>query len=108
AAAQEEKSLKESFGDLKKSFHPDKAFIMPFSDTTNEDLQAFLFSVRGTEGVKGADLKMEKGKAVITVDTKTSMVTMWNHLEKEFKNRYTVTDRTPKGFVLADSYQTND
>ena len=107
-APAEQKSLKESMADLKKSFHPDKAFIMPFSDTTNEDLQAFLFSVQGTEGVKGADLKMENGKAVITVDTKTSMVTMWNHLEKEFKNRYTVTDRTPKGFVLADSYQTNN
>ena len=104
--AQENKTLKGSFSDLKKSFKPDKAFIMPFSDTANEDLQAFVFSVRQADGVKGADLKMENGKVVIVVDTKTSMVTMWNRLEKEFRNRYIVTERTPKGFVLADSYQT--
>lgn len=104
-AAQTQKTLKETLGDLKKSFHPDKAFILPFSDSTNEDLQAFLFSVQQTKGVNNAALKMKEGKAVITVDTKNSMVTVWNSLEKEFRNRYTVTDRTPFGFVLADSYQ---
>ena len=34
------------------------------------------------------------------------MVTIWDNLEKEFRNRYTVTERTPQGFILADSYQT--
>ena len=94
--------------DLKKSFNPDKAFILPFSDSTNEDLQAFLYSVQGTKGVTGAELKMKGGKAVITVHTKNSMVTIWEKLEKEFRNRYTVTERTPQGFILADSYQTNN
>ena len=107
-AQTEQKSLKESMADLKKSFNPDKAFILPFSDSTNEDLQAFLFSVQGTKGVTGAELKMKGGKAVITVHTKNSMVTIWEKLEKEFRNRYTVTERTPQGFILADSYQTNN
>lgn len=106
ATAQTQKSLKETFGNLKKSFHPDKAFILPFSDSANEDLQMFLYSVQQTKGVNSAVLKIEGGKAVITVDTKNSMVTIWNNLEKEFRNRYTVTERTPNGFILADSYQT--
>ena len=104
--AQEQKSLKESMADLKKSFHPDKAFILPFSDSTNEDLQAFLYTVKDTKGVKGAILTMKDKKAVITVDTKGSMVSVWNNLPKEMHNRYTVTERKPEGFILADSYQT--
>jgi hypothetical protein len=107
AAAQEQKTFKESLADLKKAFHPAKAFILPFRDSTNEDLQAFLFAVQTTKGVNGAELKIKNGKAVITVNTKTSMVSVWDNLEKEYRNRYTVTDRTPDGFILADSYQTN-
>lgn len=107
ALAQNQKSLKESFADLKKALHPDKAFIMPFSDTTNEDLQAFLFAVQSEKSVNGAKLKMNNGKAVITVDTKTSMTTVWDNLDKEYRNRYSITDHTPDGFILADSYQTN-
>ena len=103
---QNQKSFKESMADLKKSFHPDKAFVLPFSDSTNEDLQAFLFSVKDTKGVKGAVLTMQNKKAVITVDTKGSMVSVWNNLPKEFRNRYTVAERTPQGFILTDSYQT--
>jgi len=106
ASAQQQKSLKESFADLKKSFHPDKSFILPFSDSTNEDLQAFLFAVKDTKGVRGATLKMENKKAVILVDAKGSMVTLWNNLPKEMRTRYTVEERTPDGFVLSDSYQT--
>lgn len=104
-AAQEQKTFKESLADLKKAFHPDKAFVLPFSDSTNEDLQAFLFAVQSTKGVKAAELKMKNGKAVIAVDTKNSMVNIWDNLDKEYRNRYTVTDRTPEGFILADSYQ---
>jgi len=103
--AQGQKSLKESMADLKKAFHPDKAFILPFSDSTNEDLQAFLYSVRTTKGVDAANLKMKGKKAVITVDTKNSMVTVWNNLEKELRNRYKVADRTQEGLILTDSYQ---
>ena len=104
--AQQQKTFKESMADLKKSFHPDKAFILPFRDSTNEDLQAFLFSVKETKGVNNAILKMEGQKAVITVDTKGSMVSVWNNMEKEIHNRYKVVDRTPDGLILTDSYQT--
>jgi hypothetical protein len=106
AQQEQQKTLKESMADLKKSFHPNKAFVLPFSDSTNEDLQAFLFSVKDTKGVKGAALTMKDKKAVITVDTKGSMVSVWNNLPKEFHNRYTVTERTTEGFILTDSYQT--
>ncbi|MGH2566205.1 MAG: hypothetical protein ACRDE5_16925 [Ginsengibacter sp.] len=105
AQQEQQKTLKESMADLKKSFHPDKAFVLPFTDSTNEDLQAFLFSVKDTKGVKGAVLTMKDKKAIITVDTKGSMVSIWNNLPKEFRNRYTVADRTPQGFILTDSYQ---
>jgi len=104
--AQGQKTFKESMADLKRSFHPDKAFILPFSDSTNEDLRAFLFSVKETKGVNNATLKMEGQKAVITVDTKGSMVSVWNNMEKEIHNRYKVVDRTPDGLILTDSYQT--
>lgn len=103
--AQEQKTFKESMADLKKSFHPHKAFILPFSDSTNEDLQAFLFSVKETKGVNNATLKMKGQKAVITVDTKGSMVSVWNNMEKEMHNRYKIVDRTPEGLILTDSYQ---
>lgn len=103
--AQEEKTLKESWGDLKKSFHPDKAFTLPFNDSTNEDLKAFLFEVQQTKGVHTAVLKMDGQKAIITVDAKGSMVSVWNNLPKEIRNRYTVEERTPQGFILSDSYQ---
>jgi hypothetical protein len=105
ATAQTQKPLKETMADLKKSFHPDKAFILPFTDSANEDLQAFLFSVQETKGVKAAALKMKGQKAVITVDTKSSMVAVWDNLPKEMRNRYAVTERTPDGFILSDSYQ---
>jgi len=105
ATAQAPKTFKESLADLKKAFHPDKSFILPFSDSTNEDLQAFLFAVRDTKGVRGATLKMENKKAVIMVDAKQSMLTLWNDLPKELRTRYTVEERTPQGFVLSDSYQ---
>ena len=105
--AQNDKSLNESWKDLKKSFHPDKNFIMPFSDSTNEDLQAFLFAVRETKGVKNAWIKMDNQKVVVVVEAKGSMVSVWNNLDKEMVNRYTVTDRTPGGFILADKYQSN-
>jgi len=104
--AQQQKTFKESMADLKRSLHPDKAFILPFSDSTNEDLQAFLFSVKGTKGVNNAILKMKGQKAVITVDAKESMVSVWNNMEKEMHNRYKIVDRTPDGFILTDSYQT--
>ena len=106
ATAQEEKSLKESWTDLKKSFHPDKAFIMPFSDSANDDLQAFLFEVKEVKGVNGARLSLKNQKVSITVDTKQSMVSVWNNLPKEIRTRYTVSERTTNGFVLTDSYQT--
>jgi hypothetical protein len=92
--------------DLRKAFHPDKAFVLPFIDSTNEDLQAFLYSVKDTKGVKGAVLMIENKKAVITVDTKGNLISVWNNLPKEFRNRYTVAERTPQGFILIDSYQT--
>ncbi len=98
-------TLKQSMADLKKAFHPDKAFIMPFKDTTNDDLKAFLFSVQGTKGVTGAALSLKGGKAVITVNTKNSLLSVWNNMEAEIHNRYKVTDRTPDGFIIADSYQ---
>jgi len=104
--AQEQKTFKQSMADLKKSLHPDKAFILPFSDSTNEDLQAFLFSVKETKGVNSAVLKMKDKKAIITVDTKGSMVGVWNNMEKEIHNRYKIAERTPDGFTLTDSYQT--
>ena len=59
--AQNDKSLNESWKDLKKSFHPDKNFIMPFSDSTNEDLQAFLFAVKEQKG-NWCSFKNEKKK----------------------------------------------
>ena len=98
--------LKQSMTDLKKAFHPDKAFIMPFKDTTNDDLKAFLYSVQTTKGVTGATLSLKNGKAVITVNTKNSLVNVWNNMEAEIHNRYRVTDRTPDGFIVEDSYQT--
>jgi hypothetical protein len=104
--AQQQKTLKESMADLKKSFHPDKAFVLPFSDSANEDLQAFLFEVKETKGVNNTTLKIKNEKAVITVDTKSSMVSVWNNLPKEIHNRYKVIDRTPEGLILTDSYQT--
>lgn len=106
ATAQEEKSLKESWTDLKKSFHPDKAFIMPFSDSTNDDLQAFLFEVKEVKGVTGARLNLKNQKITITLDTKQSMISVWNNLPKEIRTRYTVSERTTNGLVLTDSYQT--
>jgi hypothetical protein len=105
ATAQEEKSLKENWTDLKKSFHPDKGFIMPFSDSANDDLQAFLFEVKEVEGVTGARLSLKDQKITITVDTKQSMMSVWNKLPKEIRTRYTVSERTTNGFVLTDSYQ---
>jgi hypothetical protein len=105
ATAQEEKSLKESWTDLKKSFHTDKAFIMPFSDSANDDVQAFLFEVKEVKGVNGARLSLKNQKVAITVDTKQSMVSVWNNLPKEMRTRYTVSERTPNGFILSDSYQ---
>lgn len=99
-------TLKQSVADLKKAFHPDKAFIMPFKDTTNDDLKAFLFSVQSTKGVTGATLALKDGKAVITVNTKNSLLNIWNNMEAEIHNRYTITDRTADGFIIADSYQT--
>jgi hypothetical protein len=105
AIAQQQKTLKQSMDDLKKALHPDKAFILPFSDSTNEDLQAFLFSVKEVEGVVNATLKMKDKKAVITVDTKSSMVSVWNNMEKEIHNRYKVVDRTPDGFIITDNEQ---
>ena len=105
ATAQEEKSLKESWTDLKKSLHPEKAFIMPFSDSTNDDLQAFLFEVKEVKGVTGARLSLIDQKITITVDTKQSMVSVWNNLPKEIRTRYSVSERTTNGLVLADSYQ---
>ena len=107
ATAQTEKTFKESFADLKKSFHPDKCFIMPFADSTNEDLQAFLFAVKETKGVKNAWIKMDNQKVVVVVEAKGSMVSVWDNLDKEMRNRYTVTERTPQGFILADKFQTN-
>ena len=106
AIAQEEKSLKESWTDLKKSFHPEKAFIMPFSDSANDDLQAFLFEVREVKGVTGARLSLKYQKIIVTLDTKQSTVSVWNNLPKEIRTRYTVSERTTNGFVLIDSYQT--
>lgn len=106
ATAQEEKSLKESWTDLKKSFHPDKAFIMPFSDSTNDDLQAFLFEVKEVKGVTSARLNLKNQKITITLDTKQSMISVWNNLPKEIRTRYTVSERTSNGLVLTDSYQT--
>ena len=106
ATAQEEKSLKENWADLKKSFHPDKAFIMPFSDSANDDLQAFLFEVKEVKGVTGARLSLKNQKITITVDTKQSLVSVWNNLPKEIRTRYTVSERTTNGFLLTDSYQT--
>lgn len=106
ATAQEEKSLKESWTDLKKSFHPDKAFIMPFSDSTNDDLQAFLFEVKEVKGVTSARLNLKNQKITITLDTKQSMISVWNNLPKEIRTRYTVSERTTNGLVLTDSYQT--
>lgn len=103
--AQQQKTLKQSMADLKKSLHPDKAFVLPFSDSTNEDLQAFLFSVKEVKGVNNATLKMKDKKAIITVDTKNSMVSVWNNMEKEIHNRYKVADRTPDGFIITDSEQ---
>jgi hypothetical protein len=105
AIAQEEKSLKESWTDLKKSFHPEKAFIMPFSDSANDDLQAFLFEVREVKGVTGARLSLKYQKIIVTLDTKQSTVSVWNNLPKEIRTRYTVSERTTNGFVLTDSYQ---
>jgi|GEM_PF-3577167 len=104
--AQKQPTLKQSLADLKKALHPDKAFIMPFRDTTNDDLKAFLYSVQGTKGVSGASLSLKGGKAVITVTTGNSLTSVWNNMEAEIHNRYKVTDRTPDGFVIADSYQT--
>lgn len=104
-ALAQQSNLKQSMADLKKAFHPDKAFIMPFKDTTNDDLKAFLFSVQGTKGVTGATLSLKNGKAVITVITKNSLLNVWNNMEAEIHNRYKVTDRTPDGFIIADSYQ---
>ena len=104
-AQTEEKTFKEQMADLKKSFHPDKAFILPFNDSANEDLQAFLFEVKGTKGVNGAQLSMKNQKAIITVNTKQSMVSVWNNLPKEMRTRYTVSERTSNGFTLTDSYQ---
>ncbi len=101
----QQQTLKQSMADLKKAFHPDKAFIMPFKDTTNDDLKAFLFSVQGTKGVTGATLSLKDGKAVITVITKNSLLSVWNNMETEMHNRYKVIDRTPEGFIIADSYQ---
>lgn len=106
ATAQEEKSLKESWTDLKKSFHPDKAFIMPFSDSTNDDLQAFLFEVKEVKGVTSARLNLKNQKITITLDTRQSMISVWNNLPKEIRTRYTVSERTTNGLVLTDSYQT--
>ena len=106
ATAQEEKSIKESWTDLKKSFHPDKVFIMPFSDSTNDDLQAFLFEVKEVKGVTGARLSLKDQKITITLDTKQSMISVWNNLPKEIRTRYTVSERTTNGLVLTDSYQT--
>lgn len=102
--AQEQKSLKESWADLKKSFKPDKAFLYPSFDSTNTDLQAFLQAVRGTKNVNAAILKMTPKGVVIEVDTKGSMVSVWNNLPVEIKNRYTVSERTNNGFVLKDNY----
>jgi|SRR5690348_5803533 hypothetical protein len=104
-ALAQQPSLKQSLADLKKAFHPDKAFIMPFKDTTNDDLKAFLFSVQGTKGVTGTTLSLKNGKAVITVITKNSLLNVWNNMEAEIHNRYKVTDHTPDGFIIADSYQ---
>jgi len=101
----QQKTLKESMDDFKKALHPDKAFVLPFKDSTNEDLQAFLFSVKQTKGVKDASLKMKGGKAVITVDASESMTTVWNNMDKEFHNRYKLVDHTTEGFILEDSYQ---
>jgi hypothetical protein len=106
AIAQEEKSLKESWTDLKKSFHPEKAFIMPFSDSANDDLQAFLFEVREVKGVTGARLSLKYQKIIVTLDTKQSTVSVWNNLPKEIRTRYTISERTTNGFLLTDSYQT--
>ena len=101
----QQKTLKESMADLKKALHPDKSFILPFADSTNEDLQAFLFSVNQTKGVKAASLKMKGGKAVITVDASESLTSVWNNMDKEFHNRYKLVDRTTDGFILEDTYQ---
>ncbi len=103
--AQQQKTLKESMADLKKSFHPDKAFILPFKDSANEDLQAFLYTLKDTKGVKNAIVKMKDQKAVITVDTKNSLLNVWNNMPAEIHNRYKVVDRTTEGFILTDSYQ---
>lgn len=105
AAQQNQKSLKQSMADLKKALHPDKAFILPFTDSTNEDLQAFLFAVESTKGVQGAKLNMKGGKAVITVDASESLTSIWNNMDKEFHNRYRLVDRTTDGFILEDTYQ---
>jgi hypothetical protein len=105
ATAQEEKSLKENWADLKRSLHPDKTFIMPFSDSANEDLRAFLFEVKEVKGVNGARLSLKNEKIAITVDTRQSMMSIWNNLPKEIRTRYTVSERTQNGFILTDSYQ---
>ena len=101
----QQKTFKESMNDLKKALHPDKSFVLPFADSTNEDLQAFLFSVKQTKGVKTASLKMKGGKAVITVDASESLTSVWNNMDKEFHNRYKLVDRTTDGFILEDTYQ---
>ena len=106
ARAQEAKSLKESWAEMKKSLHPDKTFIMPFTDSTNDDVQAFLFEVKEVKGVTGAQLSLKDQKVIITVNSKQSMVSVWNNLPKELRTRYTVSERTTNGFVLTDSYQT--
>jgi hypothetical protein len=78
---------------------------MPFSDSANEDLRAFLFEVKEVKGVNGARLSLKNEKIAITVDTRQSMMSIWNNLPKEIRTRYTVSERTPNGFILTDSYQ---
>ncbi|MEO7983731.1 MAG: hypothetical protein ABI688_06595 [Bacteroidota bacterium] len=107
ATAQGQKTLKETMADLKKSLHPDKAFILPYRDSTDKDLKAFLFAVQETKGVVATQLKMEAQKAIITVDTKSSMANLWNHLPEEVRDRFRVEERTPTGFILSIDYPTN-
>jgi hypothetical protein len=97
------KSLEETLGALKKSFKPDKAFIFPAVDSNNTIIRTFAEKVAAVEGVKKVSFQMKDNSTYILLDTKNSMISVWNKLPADFRTGYRITERLPEGFKMANT-----
>lgn len=97
--AQQEKSIKESWNDLKKSFKSNKLLLYPAADTNKPDFVAFRDLLHQHKKVNGSALSIQVNGILMNVLTNQDLSLLWISMPREIRNRYRLGKRDENDII---------